>query len=267
MISSPQNPKIKFFQSLKLSKKSRAAGLYLVEGVRLVEEACRVPDLLFQVFYSSRCQRNSRGKRLLKEISHAGISVFHISESVARVLSETQENQGIFAIMQRVESSVDHLLSEPGVSTVLLYGLQDPGNFGTIVRASEASGVTGVFFTRNGVDPFQSKAVRASMGSLFRMPVARIDGYEGLFSRCKEKGIQVMSTSDQSKTVFRDANLSIPTLLVFGQEGAGLPPGLIKKADLSVSVPMKSPVDSVNVAVTAGIILYEMAHQRGILEK
>ncbi|HEX9756673.1 MAG TPA: RNA methyltransferase [Nitrospiria bacterium] len=242
-------------------------GLCTAEGIRLGEEACQVPGLIQQVFFSDRCRENKRGSQLIQTVSRLGFPMFCVSERVAGFLSETQQNQGIFIIFKRVEGVVQNILSKSGFFGVLLVDLQDPGNFGSLIRVSEASGITGVLYTQKGVDPFHPKVVRSSMGSLFRIPLGAVNDVFGVLSHCRERGIQTVSTGIQSQTPYYDIDFKNPTLLVFGQEGSGLPEQVMEKTDFSASIPMKTPVDSLNVAVSAGIIFYEAARQRGVLKR
>jgi TrmH family RNA methyltransferase len=265
MIVSRTNPKIKYLRSLRAPKKSREEGFYLAEGIRLLEEASHSPALIRQVFYSPRCEKNPRGVRLIKSLAQAGCPMVSISATIADAISETEHPQGILAIMRRVEVPEEEILSRPNFLGLLLHHIQDPGNIGSILRVAEASGVTGVLFSREGVDPFHSKVVRSSMGSLFRLPMATIrDSLDGLFSLCRQMGIQIVATAVGVKGFYDEIDYRVPTLLILGQEGAGLPGEVAGRADRSVSIPMKPPVDSLNVATAAGIILYEAARQRGL---
>ena len=149
--------------------------------------------------------------------------------------------------------------------TALLVGavdIQDPGNLGAVVRAAEAGGASGVVTTPGGADPFGWKAVRGSMGSVFRLPVAQADSAAAMIDRARAAGLQVVAAVGHGHTPMHEVDLARPTLIVLGSEGQGLAPELLASADSRVSIPMTPPVESLNVAVAAALLVYEARRQR-----
>jgi TrmH family RNA methyltransferase len=146
---------------------------------------------------------------------------------------------------------------------VVAAGVGDPGNLGSILRAAEAAGATGCITLPGGADPFRDKAVRGSMGSIFRLPVlAGLDAV-AVVDFARRNGLQVVAADGGAATAYTAADLRPPTLLVLGAEAAGVPEELRSAADLRVRIPLRSPVESLNVAVAAGVLLFEARRQRG----
>jgi TrmH family RNA methyltransferase len=146
---------------------------------------------------------------------------------------------------------------------LLLDGIQDPGNFGAIVRAAEACGATGIVAGEGCADPFGWKALRGGMGSTFRLPIAAHEPMAKAIECVKRAGLRVIATVPRGGTAISTCDLRRPTAILLGGEGAGLADHLIAAADERVSIPMRAPVESLNVGISAALILYEAARQRG----
>jgi TrmH family RNA methyltransferase len=160
------------------------------------------------------------------------------------------------------EYSKDRLLTDDKGLIIITHQLQDPGNLGTIIRTAEAAGSSGVAITTNTVDPYNAKAIRASMGSILRLPIVHIDEGAAFIKTCKQKGFQTVATVlTGDKTPF-DIDLTKPTAVILGQEGAGLQQDIMVNVDMRVRIPMAEPIDSLNVATAAAVILYEAMRQR-----
>jgi TrmH family RNA methyltransferase len=154
------------------------------------------------------------------------------------------------------------LLAPPPALVLAGLGLQDPGNVGAIVRAADAGGATGVLLDACSADPWGPKALRASMGSAFRLPVRRDARALDEIMRWRGEGVLVGATDPRRGTALHDANLTGPIVLVLGGEGGGLPAPVLDRADVRIRIPMRPGVDSLNVAVAAALLVYEAARQR-----
>jgi TrmH family RNA methyltransferase len=177
-------------------------------------------------------------------------------------LSESKTPQPVIAAVTMKEHSEDELLAHGSKLIVICHQLQDPGNLGTIIRTAEAVGAAGVAITSNTVDPFSAKAVRASMGSILRLPVVRIGDSRTFMKISRQRGYQTVATVVTGEQTHFEIDLKKPTVVILGQEGAGLPNDIMEEVDLRVRIPMADTIDSLNVAISSAVILYEAMRQR-----
>ena len=188
--------------------------------------------------------------------------VLWISERLMDAIAESKTPQPVMAVVAMKAHSEQALLANDAGLIVMAHQLQDPGNLGTIIRTAEAVGASGVAITSNTVDPFNPKAIRASMGSILRIPIVHSGDALAFIQTCKKKGFQTVATVLTGRTTHFDIDLKKPTVMVLGQEGAGLPQEIMADIDLQVRIPMASTIDSLNVATAAAVILYEAFRQR-----
>lgn len=262
-IQSRQNPLVRSIRALHNNKVRRSKRQFLVEGVRLLEEAVSSGCTIKTVLFCTETATDSRIQNLLEKLRNDGVSIVATTEAVLASVSETESPQGLIAIVDSPPTiASDHLLD---TSDLLVLGdrIQDPGNAGTIVRTAEAAGAGGVFFTATSVYPFSDKVIRASMGSLFRLPVAVLtDDGQKLCSCCLENGWQVIFTVPDGGTSCWDVDFKKPTLLVLGNEGSGINNNLLNLEGSKVSIPLATPVESLNVAIACAVLLFETVRQR-----
>ena len=265
MITSHSNPKIKDLRLLKQAKHRKARGEYFVEGVRLAEEAFGSGQAVRRIVYSPRLENTPRGAALLSlgRKKYPAAEWFYASDEILDSLSDTRTHQGILAILERKEHRWEDLQKGEGL-ILLLCGLQDPGNLGTIFRVAEAGRSAGLILTPGTIDPFNPKVVRASMGSFFRLPFLVDQDPSEALQTLRSLGYRVFSTSVEAGTSLWEADFSRPTAVLFGQEGAGLPGELAEAADGVITIPMNPAVNSLNVAVSAGLVVYEAYRQRSM---
>jgi RNA methyltransferase, TrmH family len=232
------------------------AGDCAIEGVRILEEAIR-SGLRFQaVFFSESAEGHA--KRLLPQIgAHVETAVLPDKLFASVVPSETP--QGVAALVRYKQSSFEDLLEKVALGPlVVVAGLQDPGNLGTILRSAEAFGAAGVILGEGTVSPFNSKVVRGSAGSIFRLPALRAK-LADVLPKLREKGVRLVATSSHKGVPLPQANLAVPIAVLIGGEGAGVPRDWIAKADELVAIPHAAQVESLNAGVAASIVLYEIA--------
>jgi TrmH family RNA methyltransferase len=255
---SAQHPAVKRARALHDPDERRASGRFLAEGVRLLEEAFDSGLRCEQFFYTERLTDQPRGAELLAQAKRANAPLMELPERVLDSLKETKTSQGVIGLfVQPAWSNPWERPLESGL-VVVACELRDPGNLGTIIRMSEAGGARGLLLAKGTVDPYHPKALRASMGSLFRLPVvagARLE--EELAGPA-----QVVATVAQGGIAPWEADLSRPTFLLVGKEAAGLPPLLVERATVRISIPMAQQVDSLNAATAAAMLLYEVVRQR-----
>jgi TrmH family RNA methyltransferase len=257
-IDSRQNARVKELRRAFAEATPNEQGEIAVEGMHLVEEAMRSGLRLGAVFFSESGRQ--RAHKLLPQLSsHAETLLLPDEVFASAVPSETP--QGVAALV-RVKSFnfKDVLIAQP-VLLVITAGLQDPGNLGTIARSAEAFGVTGFLLGEKTVSPSNWKAVRASAGSLFRLPTVKVELAEAL-PQIKALGVRVLATSSHEGIPISDADLRGPLAFVVGSEGAGVPKDVLAQADEMVMIPQSPRVESLNAGIAASIMLYEAARQR-----
>jgi len=266
MITSKHNVKVKDIRLLKQAKHRRARGAYCIEGVRLVEEALRQGAPVRQVAYSQRLEETERGAELLSTArkTFPGAEWLYVSDAVLGTVSDTQSHQGVLMVLKKRENNWEELWKGEGL-ILLLCDLQDPGNLGTIFRVADAGGVAGVVLNRGTIDPYSPKVVRASMGSFFRVPFLSGQNIEDCLKKLRSRGYRIWATAVRGQPSFWEVDFSRPTAVLFGQEGGGLPQSLIEAADGSFTIPMTPNADSLNVAMAAGLVVYEAWRQKRLL--
>ena len=237
-----------------------------IEGLRILEEAIRSGLRLSAVF----CRESAleRAERLLPQIG-AQVETLLLPDKLFDSLVPTESPQGVAALVRLKEFSLDDVLERLQVGpVVVLAGLQDPGNLGTILRSAEAFGSAGVVLGEGTVSPFNSKVVRASAGSLFRLPIVHGHGkagagkLAGISEKLRAKGVRLIATSSHKGMALDQADLKGAVAIFFGNEGAGLPREVMARMDEFISIPHTAQVESLNAGVAASIVLYEAARQR-----
>ena len=234
-----------------------------IEGVRIVEEATRSGLRFRAVFFRESAQ--DRADRLLPQIG-AHVETLLLPDKLFDGAVPSDTPQGVAALVRLKEFTIEDLLERLHVGPIMvLAGLQDPGNLGTILRSAEAFGSAGVVTGEGTVSPFNSKVIRASAGSVFRLPLVvakSAGGLEEVFARFKAHGVRLVATSSHKGTSLDQANLTGSVAVFVGNEGSGVPRDLMSKMDETVVIPHNPQVESLNAGVAGSIVLYEAARQR-----
>jgi TrmH family RNA methyltransferase len=234
-----------------------------IEGVRIVEEAIRSSLRFRAVFFRESAQ--DRADRLLPQIG-AHVETLLLPDKLFDGAVPSDTPQGVAALVRLKEFSIENLLERLHVGPIMvLVGLQDPGNVGTILRSAEAFGCAGVVTGEGTVSPFNSKVIRASAGSVFRLPLVvakSAGGLEEVFARFKSHDVRLMATSSHKGTSLDQAHLTGPLAIFVGNEGSGVPRDVITKMDETIAIPHTPQVESLNAGVAGSIVLYEAARQR-----
>ncbi|KEO81115.1 TrmH family RNA methyltransferase [Tumebacillus flagellatus] len=260
-ITSSKNNRVKQWASLKQKKYRNQTGLYLLEGVRLVEEAIDAGAPIEDVLISGDPQ-SGRFDRIITGATGMGATLYEVAESVLEHVADTQTPQGVIAVVRKTEGDPTAFVAKKEQPLYLvLDGIQDPGNLGTMIRTADAVGATGVFVGGNCVDVYNPKVVRATMGSLFHLPVFTVD-LKSFLPQLKDLGVAVVGTSvDTEKTVF-NADFSGSVALVIGSEASGVSGEIAGLVDTNVMLPMPGQAESLNAAIAASVMLYEALRQR-----
>lgn len=254
MITSLANPQVKHIaQLMKKSRYRRECKQYIAEGERLVLE---IPlQMLEKVYISESAAYQGLWQEWLEGKPY---EVF--SDHVFGELSQTQTPQGIMAVVKMAESDPKEMLR--GSRYLLLENLQDPGNLGTIIRTAEGAGMDGVFLSRTCVDIYNPKVVRSTMGAIYRVPFAYIHRFTDLIQLLKDQGIRIYGAAVEDAKDCFEADLSGRCGVLIGNEANGLSEETLSLVDGRLKIPMAGELESLNAAMAAGILMYEMRRQQ-----
>jgi TrmH family RNA methyltransferase len=267
-IEGRHNPLVKQLRQAFSRAELTEGGDCAIEGVRILEEAIRSGLRFSAVFFRESAQE--RAGRLLPQIG-AQVETLLLPDKLFDSLLPSESPQGVAALVHLKEFSLDDVVEKERLQVgpiVTLAGLQDPGNLGTILRSSEAFGSAGVILGEGTVSAFNSKVVRGSAGSVFRLPIVHGHGRAGterleeISEKLRRKGVRLIATSSHKGISLEQADLKGAAAIFFGNEGAGLPREVMAKMDEFISIPHTPQVESLNAGVAASIVLYEAARQR-----
>ena len=274
-ITSRQNAIVKRFRDLaRASRGSRgdhgpAAGHatdVLLDGEHLVREAlaCDIPVEIAAFSDKQLANVLSPLSRVAKDVKKRGGRVLSVSDQVLAAMSPVQHPSGVVAIARARAADVRVVMSATAdlPLVLVLAGIQDPGNVGAIVRAAAAFGASGVVAIESSANPFGWKALRGAMGGTFRIPIASRGTLPDVTAAAQQHGVRLVAAAPRGGTALPKLNLRVPTAIVLGSEGAGLPPATMAAMQGTVTIPMHGPVESLNVAIAAALILYEATRQR-----
>jgi TrmH family RNA methyltransferase len=235
----------------------------LLDGQHLLEEAISA-EVPIDVAAFSEAQAREPLRTLAARTSRLGAKTVTVTDQVLAAISPVQRPSGVVAIARRPATSLEQVFARMPQLVVLLSDVQDPGNVGAIVRAAEACGATGLVAGAATADPFGWKALRGSMGSTFRLPIARAR-IESALDAARAHGLRVFATAPRGGTPLPACDLRGPSAILLGGEGGGLPKPWLDSADDRLTIPMRGQVESLNVAIASALVLYEAARQRGDL--
>ncbi|AQS58965.1 TrmH family RNA methyltransferase [Desulforamulus ferrireducens] len=263
MIVSAQNPKIKYIRKLAQRNFRQKEKKLVVEGVRLVEEALFSSWRTDIFVYTEEGIQGERGARLLARARQQGTEVLQVSPGIMKELTATETPQGVLAVLgQPVRKIADVLTQGKQSLVVVVDGVQDPGNLGTIIRSADAAGADGVVLLKGTVDLYNPKTLRSTMGSLFHLPVVPVEDVEEALQYLTSRGLTLVVGEPVGGVPVFAANLKIPVGLVVGNEGAGPRPEVFHYRHYKVTIPMPGRAESFNVAMATAILLYEAVRQR-----
>jgi RNA methyltransferase, TrmH family len=234
-------------------------GCCAIEGLRIVEEAIRSGLRFRSVFFSASAE--SKAGRLLPQIG-SNVETVVLPDKLFADTVPSETPQGVAALVRWKHTSMDEVIAKARAGPLLaIAGVQDPGNLGTILRSAEAFGAGGVILGEGTVSLFNSKVVRASAGSVFRLAAVRTKLSDAV-SKLVEQSVRLIATSSHKGTPLPEAKLAGPLTVFVGSEGAGVPRNLLAEMDEVVAIPHSAQVESLNAGVAASIVLYEIARQR-----
>jgi TrmH family RNA methyltransferase len=264
IVQSKQNGRLKELRRALASPGRNESGLVGIEGPNLLEEAVRAGLHVVCVFVAQGSERLLEALELPERVE-----VLAMPRELLDAALTTETPQPVAALVELPDWTWAQALGareEAAPLIVVLAGLQDPGNLGTIVRSAEAFGADGVLCLEGTVSEWNPKAVRASAGSVFRTPVLRASENDALH-RLREAGVRILATTVQGAEPADLVDLAMPVALLIGNEGNGVPMDLAAKADGAITIPCPGPVESLNAAVATSVLLYEAARQRGAAQQ
>jgi len=263
MITSVSNEKVKYVRSLYRRRVRYRERHFVIEGVRLVEEAFRAGIVPALLFYNEGIDATPGGGELLVEIRRGEAPVFAVSERVMKALADTVSPQGVLAVVPFVELAPPPVLSAaegPSPSLALVVDrLRDPGNLGAILRSANAAGVEQVILAPKTVDPYNPKVVRGAMGAHFRLPIEALSWLEIAEALA---GVQILLADVRAERAYYEVDWTRPSALIIGGEAHGASREAQELATTTIAIPMHGGAESLNAAVAASVILFEAARQR-----
>lgn len=261
LITSPVNPQLKHARQVRDGHEPEAI---FVEGERLCEECVQSGLKLLAAFHAPHV--SARAQAIIAELNQRACPVSEVADAALATVGDTVNTQGLILLAARPVFTLDQVLASRAGSATLIVGLdavQDPGNLGTIVRTAEASGAGGVIALSGSADAFAPKTLRSAMGSAFRLPVIADVKPDDLIVACQSAGLTLAATAADAPLTYSEYNWQQPTLVIFGNEARGVNPSLLAHCEVKLRVPLQPPVESLNVAAAAAVILFEAARQRG----
>lgn len=263
-ITSRDNQNVKF---AKRVRDGNEKGSIFIEGRRLVSEAALADIEPTHLFAATSFIEKEGFRDLMDRFSQTGAQIFELADDILNSISDTNTPQGIVLIAKRPELGFkafsDAVLKDGRKLPLVayLFEVNNPANLGAVARAAEAAGASGLITSPGSADAFSPKALRGSMGSIFRLPVWSDAAVDDVLSWCRESGFVTSGTSLEGSISYLDIDWRQPRMLMFGSEGHGIPSVVTQKLGELVHIPMDGDVESLNLAVSAGIILFEARRQ------
>jgi TrmH family RNA methyltransferase len=263
LISSKQNPLVKRIRALAHREARLAEGAIVIEGLRAIIEAVQSGMEIETLLVADERVRSPLAHRTIADAEGRGTQIAHATPEVLDALSERDASQGIIAIARRPQADIAAIPATGAPLVVALHEPQDPGNIGTIARTADGAGAVAlVTFGAKSADPFDPKAIRASMGSIFALPVIELGATSAALAALQSRGVRLVGAAGAGAVELWVAPLAGATAILLGNERAGLPPEALAACDAVARIPMAGRADSLNVAAAAAILLFEAVRQR-----
>lgn len=256
IITSPANPLVKRIRKLADRKQRRTEGVFVVDGIQPVLRAIDAGADIETLVVAPELIDGSPAERMVAEFEASGGAVTRLGRAVFASISEREGPTGVAAIVRQAAPELADLSVGSDSVFVALYQVANPGNLGTIIRTADSFGASGVVLVGPSADPYAPAAVKASMGSLFALPVVHVAEPSAVLHWADAAGVSTIATSARGAEPAPEVSFPKPSLVLFGSEGGGLPADVVDRSDLTVRIPMRGTASSLNLAVAAGIVLY-----------
>lgn len=260
-ITSMKNPLIKEIKSLYRKKERMKSKSFIIEGIKIIEEAIENSYPIKNIVYTDKLLESKDGPEFFETIKNME-DLIYVPEKIFKEISDTESPQGVLAIASFSFGDMDKLKENQKPSLIFLDKLQDPGNMGTIIRSADAFNLDGIIITDGSVDPYNPKVVRATMGSIFRLPIYYIEDSLSGLNMLKEQGLKVYSTSLEGSLPIYEMEYKNGFILVIGNESTGVSDEIYNLSDSLIRIPMPGKAESLNAGVAASIVMYEAMKQR-----
>ena len=260
-IKSIKNPLIKEIKSLYRKKERIKSKSFIIEGIKIIEEAINNNYKIKNIIYTDRLLKTKGGPEFFEKIKSID-GLVYVTDTIFKEISDTENPQGIIAITGFEFNELDKYKPDENPFLLFLDELQDPGNMGTIIRTADAFNLDGIILTNGCVDPYNPKVVRATMGSIFRVPIYYTSNNRHGLDYLKNLGIKVFSTSLEGSVPIYDIDYNEGFVLVIGNESRGVSDEIYSMSDRLIRIPMPGKAESLNAGIAASIIMYEGMKQR-----
>lgn len=258
-IQSLQNQIVKDCTNLHLKKYRQQQGLFLVEGLKIIEEALDSNWQIKEIFIEKNFLHKLAPEKLA-QLTERSEKVYLVTEDILKKISDVQTAQGIVATVYSSTQQLEEIfISKPGL-VLVLETIQDPGNLGTLIRTAVATGVQAIVLLDNCVDLYSPKVVRGSMGAIFRIPIITLER-EAMVSKLKKMGYCLVVTSLQNAKNVYEISLPEKMALVLGNEAQGISDFCLQASDLKIVLPQIGKIESLNVAIAGSVLMYEYLRQ------
>ena len=258
IITSMQNATIKQVASLLQKKQRKEQNAFLLEGFKCIQAAVKSGFPIKQLFFEHAVLSELEGQLLIEIAKKQGTALFQVPQSIINRLSDSKTPQPIVAVLEDFSCKLSEIQLPGNAMVLVLDGINDPGNLGTIIRTADAFGIEGVILNQSCADIFSPKTLRATMGSLFHLPVIVNMPNQAIVTWLQENSFQIAASAADAQLTMQEANFSSRTALIMGSEAHGVSDYFFKQANFKVSIPMKGRAESLNVAIATALLLYSV---------
>lgn len=258
IIESNDNSKLKLVRKLNTKKTRHKKGLYVVEGINLLNHAIDLGADIEFILFSTRVFEVNGGREIVKRVYSEGLEYAQVDDIIFDKLSNTVTSQGIIGVVNIRSLSDKSDISNLSNKCIYADRVQDPGNLGTIIRTADAAGFNEIFISKGTVDPYNDKVIRATMGSILNINIYLIEDNLTFLKKLKGEGYQIITTEANSNVSYNDVDYNEKVVLVVGNEGSGIDDNVVNEANYSVNIPIEGTAESLNAGIAAGIMMYKI---------
>ncbi len=257
-IKSKENEKIKYAKSLLKSKKRGEEKKYIIEGYRILKQALECNTSMEYVLFTEDFLNKEEQKEFILFLQNKEIKLYKVEKKLFKEIADTENPQGILGIVKYNEYKIEDIYDQDANFLLILDRIQDPGNMGTIIRSADAAGVDRIILLKGCVDVYNLKVIRSTMGSIFSMPIIEVEDENECIDNLKKKGFNIVSSYLNTDHYYHKVEYKDKVALVIGNEGNGIKEEIIEKSDTLVKIPIYGKAESLNAAMAAGILMYEI---------
>ncbi|MEJ8554067.1 TrmH family RNA methyltransferase [Tepidibacter sp. Z1-5] len=258
-ITSKDNERIKYTKSLLKSKKRSQEKKFIIEGYRIVNQAMQCSAIIDYIMYNDEFLNKDEHKKFIQQLESDNYKLYKTTDKLFKEVCDTEKPQGIIAVVEYKEYSLDDSLKEETDFIVILDRIQDPGNMGTIIRTADAAGAQCIFLLKGCVDVYNPKVIRSTMGSIFDMNIVNCTDED--LDIIKNRGFNIVSSYLNTDNYYNTVDYGKQVALVIGNEGNGIKDEIIDKSDILVKIPIYGKAESLNAAMASGILMYEIKNK------